>query len=240
MAARLRIVENMGSGRGSGAVVLARPDVPPAPLAARGAKILIVDDEDDVIQALKVRLETAGYHATTAGDGAQALALLQETKPDLILADLMMPNLDGLELTRRVRQNPNWRRVEVLLFSCNDDPVARELALELGARDYLSKTVGAPAIVSRINEILSAPMSAEGATKRNDSAYDHAERDLIAQLRAVSDNAGAAPPNGPQVVDAKPQALEQSGRTADNLHKLGKALGRSWVTGSRQTPDSGQ
>jgi DNA-binding response OmpR family regulator len=238
MAAWPRIVENAGIGPGGDAAVLARRDVPPGKLPARGAKILIVDDEADVIQALKVRLETAGYDAVTACDGAEALAMLQKIKPDLILADLMMPNLDGLELTRRVRQNPSWFRIQVLLFSCNDDPVARELALEFGALDYLSKTVGARGIVSRVNEILAAAMAVEGATGQKDPEYEHAERDLIAQLRAVSENSAAASPAGPEVLDATLEGPEQSGRTGDDLQMLGRALARNFIPGSRHHPDS--
>jgi DNA-binding response OmpR family regulator len=196
-----------------------------------------VDDEADVIQALKIRLETAGYDALTAKDGAEALAILQDIQPDLILADLMMPNLDGLELTRRVRQNPGWFGVQVLLFSCHDDSTARELALEFGALDYLSKTVGARAIVSRVDEILSAARSTEGATKQQRAAYEHAERDLIAQLHAVSQNSAGPLPAG-AAVDMKPDGPEQSCRTGDDLHKLGRALGRGSNPGRHSPPDS--
>lgn len=236
MAARPRTVESAGIRPDSDAAILARRDVPPGKLPARGTKILIVDDEADVIQALKIRLETAGYDTVTASDGAEALAILQDIQPDLILADLMMPELDGLELTRRVRQNPSWFGVPVMLFSCHDDPVARELALEFGALDYLSKTAGARAIISRVDEILSAARSAEGAAKQQGAAYEHAERDLIAQLHAVSQNSAGPLPAGAAVV-MKPEGPEQRRRTGDDLHKLGRALGRGSKPG-RHFPDS--
>lgn len=189
----------------------------------RGPRVLIVDDEADVVQALKTRLETAGCRALTAADGAEALELLRRSSVDLVLTDLMMPNLDGLELTRRVRQDPNRPPVPVLLFSCNDDPATRELALEFGARDYLSKTLGAREIVSRIQEILFAAKTA--ANERAHGAYGTAEADLIAQLRAVSDMSSAAP-HPPDRDDPPQPAPAGEALAGDDLLKLTTALDR--------------
>ncbi len=188
-----------------------------------GPRVLIVDDEADVVLALKTRLETAGCRALTAADGAEALALLRGSNVDLVLTDLMMPNLDGLELTRRVRQDPNRPPVPVLLFSCNDDPATRELALEFGARDYLSKTLGARAIVARIQEILAAAKTAASAHAQR--AYGTAEADLIAQLRAVSDMSSAAhhPPDSDDPPQPAPAGEASAG---DDLLKLTTALER--------------
>ena len=202
----------------------------------QNAKVLIVDDEADVVQVLKLRLEMAGYDAATARDGAEALKMLQQIQPDLILADLMMPNLDGLELTRRIRQNPSWFSIQVLLFSCHDDPVARNLALELGALDYLSKTLGAHSIVSRINEILAVAKSVEGAPECNYADYGEAEQDLMAQLRAISRNSAGALPVRTGIPKLKPRGPQQSSGTADGLWKLDKALQGRAKAG--QHPDS--
>lgn len=190
----------------------------------QSAKILIVDDEDDVIQALKLRLETAGYDAVTASDGAEALRMLPQVRPDLILADLMLPNLDGLELTRRVRQNPNWFPIQVLLFSCHDDPVARNLAIEFGALDYLSKTLGAPAIVSRVAEILSGAGSVPAPPAKKTGDAKSAERDLKTQLSALSRNVSATllgPKAG--IVDAESEPRPEA--NAEELRNLRRALG---------------
>jgi len=227
-------------GPGGDSAVLANGILPPSELPLRSATVLIVDDEADVIQSLKLRLETAGYDAVTASDGAEALTMLQMIQPDLILADLMMPNLDGLELTRRIRQNPSWFQIQVLLFSCHDDPVARSLALEFGALDYLSKTLGSHAIVSRIREILAGSRPAEGATGRKESGYDDAERDLIAQLQAISLNSAVTLPRRTEIADRKPHEPGQKGAgTADDLRNLGSALGGRAKAGRSQRPDSG-
>jgi DNA-binding response OmpR family regulator len=206
----------------------------------QNAKVLIVDDEADVIQALKLRLETAGYDAVTAADGVEALKMLHRIDVDLILADLMMPNLDGLELTRRVRQDPRWFRIQVLLFSSHDDPVARGLALEFGALDYLSKTLGAHAIVSRVDEVLANARSWEETAERK-PGYEAAERDLITQLQALSPNLAGTPPCGNEVLDPKPEGLKQSGESAAaDLRNLAEALrGRAKVSRT-QGSDSGK
>jgi DNA-binding response OmpR family regulator len=188
-------------------------------------KVLIVDDEADVIQALKLRLETAGYRAVTASDGAEALDLLRVTDVDLILADLMMPNLDGLELTRRIRQDPTQLGVQVLLFSCNDDPVARNLALEFGALDYISKTLGARKIVSRVEEILAAVVLPGGSPSRDQPAYGLAEADLISQLRAISNNSAPSSQWRASVYPPQP-GLADAAWAAKDLLELTKALDR--------------
>ena len=190
----------------------------------QNTKVLIVDDEADVIQALRLRFETAGYDTVTASDGAEALKMLHNTDVDLILADLMMPNLDGLELTRRIRQNPRWFPIQILLFSCHDDPVARSLALEFGALDYLSKTLGARAIVSRVDEILAADRSFNAGTGLQ-SRYEEAERDLMTQLRAISPNWAGTPPLGDGATDPQSKELKQAGRgVVGDLHNLADAL----------------
>lgn len=225
-------------GRGGVPAVLPRGSVSPSELPVESARVLIVDDEADVIQALKLRLETAGYDAVTACDGAEALKMLQNIQPDLILTDLMMPNLDGLELTRRVRQNPSWFQVQVLMFSCHDDPVARGLALEFGALDYLSKTLGAPAIVSRVREILARSKPAEAATGRKGPPGDDAERDLITQLQAISQNSAGTLSLSPEIPNSKHEGSEPSGAgAADDLRNLANALRRHAKAGHSQRPD---
>ena len=120
--------------------------------------ILIVDDESDVIQALRYRLETGGYSISTASDGKQALAQLESNTFDLVLTDFMMPELNGLELADHVRQRPEWSNTKLLMFSCHTEPEVRARARELGVLDYLAKTDGASAIVRRVYETLNAPL----------------------------------------------------------------------------------
>ncbi len=200
-------------------------------------KVLIVDDEADVIQALKLRLETAGYHAVTASDGAEALKMLHDTEVGLILADLMMPHLDGLELTRRIRQNPSWLPIQILLFSCHEDPVAHRLALEFGALDYLSKTLGARAIVARVDEVLAAPPFEAAIRPR--PGYGEAENTLMAQLRAISPNTAGTPPLSPEIAAPRPESSKSAvGSVIGDLRNLAKALSRRVKLSPIQSSDS--
>ena len=151
------------------------------------SKVLIVDDEEDVVAALQFRLATAGYEVLAASNGAEALEVLKREAVDLVLADFMMPEINGLELTRLVKANPNWFETRIVLFSCNSEPEFRKRALELGALDYLPKTGGANSIVARVYEILSPePKDPSPLAGRPSSEQNLGESALGEQLRALS------------------------------------------------------
>ena len=118
--------------------------------------ILIVDDEPDVIQALRFRLEAAGYAVQTASNGQEALDRIAASRVDLILADFMMPMINGLELAEIVQQEPEYWGTKVVLFSCHAGTRARARARDAGALDYLLKMDGARAIVRQICSLLNS------------------------------------------------------------------------------------
>jgi two-component system alkaline phosphatase synthesis response regulator PhoP len=124
-------------------------------------KILVVDDEPDTVSALRFRLEKAGYEVLTAEHGAAALDILRAQKVDVILADFMMPEVNGLELARLVKANPNWFETRVIMYSCNTDPEFRRRALEIGALDYLPKVDGYTNIIERLAEIAAPTRAAK-------------------------------------------------------------------------------
>ena len=114
------------------------------------SRILLVDDESDIVRTLQFRLQAAGFDVVTASNGAEALQKLGDEPVDLILSDFMMPEMNGIELTRTIKANPRWSDTRVMLFSCNADPEFRRRAKELGAIDYLPKTLGANALLDKI------------------------------------------------------------------------------------------
>ena len=178
--------------------------------------ILIVDDEEDVVSALKFRLAMSGCEVLTASNGAQALEVLREKPVNLVLADFMMPELNGLELTRMVKAHPKWFETKVLLFSCNIEPQYRQRALELGALDYLPKTDGANAIVNRVYEILEIEQP-EAAAAPAGVAPSYAElRSLAQSLIDVLRLAGM--PEG--LPSSTQYALDSALRIADDIHNL--------------------
>jgi two-component system alkaline phosphatase synthesis response regulator PhoP len=152
------------------------------------AKILIVDDEADLVQAFKRRFEDAGFQALTAGSATEALDLLQRRHVDVILADFLMPGLDGIEMIRRIRDTPRLLGVKVLLFSCHEDQSARRIALRSGALDYLPKSMGASRIVSRVRDALDhrAASREMAGSARTRIAAERAVADTLRALSAAS------------------------------------------------------
>ena len=103
------------------------------------AKILVVDDNAVVARVLARLLQQKGHHALVAGDGPAALGVAREQSPDLILLDMMMPDMDGLEVLRRLKADPNTASPPVILFSAVDDPKVVNTAPNLGASEYWVK-----------------------------------------------------------------------------------------------------
>ncbi len=103
--------------------------------------ILVVDDEPQLVRALRGYLEQAGYRVATAGDGPAALAQYKHEKPDLVLLDLNLPGLDGLEVARRLR---TLAEVPIIMVTARVEETDRLVGLELGADDYITKPFSPP------------------------------------------------------------------------------------------------
>ncbi len=110
-------------------------------------RILIVEDEIALQETLSYNLEREGYRVTVEGDGIKALELAQEIEPDLIVMDIMLPGLDGLEITRILRQKMN---TPIIMLTARDDEIDRVLGLEIGADDYLVKPFSMRELLARV------------------------------------------------------------------------------------------
>jgi DNA-binding response OmpR family regulator len=117
---------------------------------ARGS-ILVVDDEPTITDVVSRYLERAGYSTRIAGDGAHALRLAGESRPDLVVLDLMMPGMDGLEVMRRLREH---ERVSVILLTAKGEHSDRIIGLRLGADDYVVKPFSPAELVARVDAVL--------------------------------------------------------------------------------------
>ena len=110
-------------------------------------KILIIEDELALQETLRYNLEKEGYRVQVEGDGEKALKLARDMQPDLILMDIMLPGLDGLEITRLLRQKMN---VPIIMLTARDDEIDRVIGLEIGADDYLTKPFSMRELLARV------------------------------------------------------------------------------------------
>ncbi len=115
------------------------------------AKILIVDDEPPIIDVLSYNLKRANYEVLIARDGEQALTLARQEQPDLIILDLMLPRLNGLEVCRILRRE---RDVPIIMLTAHDAEVDRVVGLELGADDYVVKPFSVRELLARVRNVL--------------------------------------------------------------------------------------
>ena len=128
-----------------------------------GGRVLIVEDEPDIRDLLAFHLEREGYHVTRSRTGADALRQVRARPPDLILLDLMLPELDGLEVCRRLRQDPRTASVPIVMLTARGEEVDRILGLELGADDYIVKPFSPKEVVARVRAVLRRAGARDGA-----------------------------------------------------------------------------
>ena len=114
---------------------------PSLSLGAPSARILIVDDEPDNCELLQIVLNWEGFTTQIAATGQQALACAAEQLPDLVVLDLMMPDLDGYQVTLALKQNPRTRHIPIMILSAMTDHVTRQRVLNAGAEAFISKPI---------------------------------------------------------------------------------------------------
>ena len=120
--------------------------------ASAEARLLVVDDEPNIRELLSTSLRFAGFEVHTAGDGREALTQVEKVRPDLLVLDVMMPDLDGFSVTRRLRER--GRDVPVLFLTAKDDVADRVAGLTVGGDDYVTKPFSLEEVVARIRAIL--------------------------------------------------------------------------------------
>jgi diguanylate cyclase (GGDEF)-like protein len=120
----------------------------------QGEHVLVVDDDPFIARLLEIELRAAGYEVAVAGDGVQALEAAQARSPDLVLADVMMPNMDGFELTRRLRLDPRTASVSVIMLTARGLSADKLEGFSVGADDYIVKPFDTPELLARIRGVL--------------------------------------------------------------------------------------
>ncbi|HTT95336.1 MAG TPA: response regulator transcription factor [Solirubrobacterales bacterium] len=169
---------------------------------ARAARILVCDDEPQILRALRVILRDAGFEAVTAATGEEALDLAAVRPPEAAILDLMLPDVDGVEVTRRLRE---WTQMPILVLSAVGEEDRKVEALAAGADDYVTKPFGPRELVARLEAVLrrAAPEGSEptivadgleidlaARTVRRDGEAVHLTPTEFGLLRALARNRG--------------------------------------------------
>ena len=113
--------------------------------------VLVVDDQPDIVRLVRDYLERAGFDVLAAGDGEQALQVARRTRPDLVILDLGLPGLDGLDVARALRRDGD---VPIIMLTARTEETDRVAGLELGADDYVTKPFSAREMVARVRAVL--------------------------------------------------------------------------------------
>ena len=123
-------------------------------MRATDAHVLVVEDEPDIRQLILHHLEREGYQCRAVGTGVAALRAVRVSTPDLIVLDLMLPEIDGLEVCRRLRGDPATATIPIIMLTAKSDEVDRVVGLELGADDYVGKPFSPKELVARVRAVM--------------------------------------------------------------------------------------
>jgi phosphate regulon transcriptional regulator PhoB len=142
-------------------------------LSVKTLKILIVDDEKDLVDLMVYNLEREGFQTLRAYDGETALKLAVSKKPDLIILDLMLPGVQGMEVCKKIRQNPETAAMPIIMLTAKGEEIDKVLGLEFGADDYVTKPFSVKEMMARIKAVLRR-MEPHG-TKEKDEIFEFKE-----------------------------------------------------------------
>jgi DNA-binding response OmpR family regulator len=157
--------------------------------------VLVVDDDPDILDLVSFNLSRAGFGCLSAADGVQAWDTLQRRTPDLVVLDIMLPGVSGLDLLRRLKVHESFQRIPVVVLSARGEEVDRVLGLELGADDYVTKPFSVRELVLRVQRVLSR-LNAEdppvvvrcGGISLDPQRYEVKVRDQVVRLTTTEFN----------------------------------------------------
>jgi DNA-binding response OmpR family regulator len=182
-------------------------------------EVLVVEDEPDIRNLIVLHLARDGFRCRTAGTGQEALRAVKASSPDLVILDLMLPEMDGLEVCRRLRQEPQAAAVPIIMLTAKTDEVDRVLGLEMGADDYVAKPFSPKELVARVRAVLrrTRPVETLRAIVSGAIAVDPA--------RHTASVAGQPLALTPKEFDLLQVLLESSGRVLSREYLLNRVWG---------------
>src|SRR5256714_14348313 len=117
-------------------------------------RILIIEDDRDIVELVRYNLANEGFQVSSANDGAAGLSTLKKSPPDLLVLDLMLPKLSGLDICREVRKDESLNRLPILMLTARGDEADRVVGLEMGADDYVTKPFSPRELIARVKALL--------------------------------------------------------------------------------------
>ncbi|MDD2671048.1 MAG: response regulator [Syntrophales bacterium] len=134
-------------------------------------KVLVVDDEKDIVDLVSFNLKKEGFAVEKAYDGERAMRIIRDSAPDLILLDLMLPGIQGMDVCRMVRRDPRLSYIPVIMLTAKTDEVDKVLGLEIGADDYITKPFSVRELIARIRAVMRRFESGGEAEKKKTFSY---------------------------------------------------------------------
>ncbi len=144
-----------------------------------GKVILAVDDEEHILELLVYNLESNGFRVLTADSGEEGLEILKKEAVDLVLLDIMLPGIDGMEMLKRIRKNPDTAELPVIMLTAKSEEINKVLGLEVGADDYISKPFGIYELMARVKAVLRRSERSKVAVRAEEDADEIISIDKI-------------------------------------------------------------
>ncbi len=185
-------------------------------------RILVVDDELSIIKFLRANLESKGYEILAAMDGAEALQVFEMELPDLVILDIMMPKMDGFEVSRRLRE---WSQTPIIMLSARGDESDKVKCLDIGADDYITKPFGASELIARVRAVLRRTEAA--ATVPTQSSFISGDLQISFAQRRVT-IAGKEVKLTPTEYSLLQEFVLNAGKVLTHTHLLNKVWGSEY------------
>ena len=164
--------------------------------AKASTRVLVVEDEQDVAELLRYNLTKEGYEVTVVGNGADALKRARETKPDLILLDIMVPQLNGWEVCRRLKQDAETRAIPVIMVTGRVEEGDKVLGFEMGADDYVTKPFSPRELVARVRAVVRRGKGGDVADRKHHLSAGELEIDRHRFEVTIKGQRGRSHPEG--------------------------------------------
>jgi two-component system alkaline phosphatase synthesis response regulator PhoP len=151
-------------------------------------RILIVDDEEDVLELVRYNLDRSGYQTETASSGEEALSKARKSSPDLIILDLMLPGIDGLEVCKKLKSDVKTEQIPIVMLTAKGDESDIVTGLELGAEDYVTKPFSPKILIARVRRILHRAVSRDlekPIIRKRDLTIDPGRREVLVKGKPV-------------------------------------------------------